>query len=223
MALFRKSAKQLGIVKERKKGASLQARKARSGWLFVLPFLLGFVLVYLPIIIGSLKYCFHEIDILTGGGYELVWVGLDNFFKAFEDATFVETLMTGLSGLIIDIPTILLFSLFIAILLNQKMIGRAAFRAIFFIPVVLSTGLMDSINLQDNVSDYMGEGGSLHKFVVNITVIIGTFAQPDVYRSITGTNRPCRSIGDIHIKGEIFTVRNGQTGGVFGVIITVNK
>jgi len=159
MALFRKSAKQLGIVKERKKGASLQARKARSGWLFVLPFLLGFVLVYLPIIIGSLKYCFHEIDILTGGGYELVWVGLDNFFKAFEDATFVETLMTGLSGLIIDIPTILLFSLFIAILLNQKMIGRAAFRAIFFIPVLLTTGLIASIDAANTLGDMMDSTG----------------------------------------------------------------
>jgi len=185
MALFRKSAKQLGIVKERKKGASLQARKARSGWLFVLPFLLGFVLVYLPIIIGSLKYCFHEIDILTGGGYELVWVGLDNFFKAFEDATFVETLMTGLSGLIIDIPTILLFSLFIAILLNQKMIGRAAFRAIFFIPVLLTTGLIASIDASNSLGDYMdsagesidtGTGGSAAQEIVSATDLQSLFS-----------------------------------------------
>ena len=185
MALFRKSAKQLGIVKERKKGASLQARKARSGWLFVLPFLLGFVLVYLPIIIGSLKYCFHEIDILTGGGYELVWVGLDNFFKAFEDATFVETLMTGLSGLIIDIPTILLFSLFIAILLNQNMIGRAAFRAIFFIPVLLTTGLIASIDASNSLGDYMdsagesidtGTGGSAAQEIVSATDLQSLFS-----------------------------------------------
>ena len=159
MALFRKSAKQLGIVKERRKGASLQARKARSGWFFVLPFLLGFLLVYLPIIIGSLKYSFHEIDILTGGGYELVWVGLDNYVKAFGDSGFVEALMTGLTGLIIDIPTILLFSLFIAILLNQKMIGRAAFRAIFFIPVLLTTGLIASIDAANSLGDYMDSAG----------------------------------------------------------------
>ena len=55
MALFRKSAKELGIVKERKRGASLQARKARTGWFFVLPFVLGFALIYIPIIFGSLK------------------------------------------------------------------------------------------------------------------------------------------------------------------------
>ena len=159
MALFRKSAKELGIVKERKRGASLQARKSRAGWFFILPFLLGFVLVYIPIIFGSIKYSFNEIDILTGGGYELVWVGFDNYVKAFGDSTFVETLMNGLTGLLIDIPTILLFSLFIAILLNQKMIGRAAFRAIFFIPVLLTTGLIASIDAANTLGDMMDSTG----------------------------------------------------------------
>ena len=90
MALFRKSAKDLGIVKEKKRGASLQARKARTGWLFVLPFVLGFALIYIPIIYGSLKYSFNEIDILTGGGYELVWVGFGNYMKALGDSAFVD-------------------------------------------------------------------------------------------------------------------------------------
>ena len=159
MALFRKSAKELGIVKERKRGASLQARKARTGWFFVLPFVLGFALIYIPIIFGSLKYSFNEIDILTGGGYELVWVGFGNYMKALGDSAFVETLLTGITGLIIDIPTILLFSLFIAILLNQKMIGRAAFRAIFFIPVLLTTGLIASIDPSITLGDYMDSTG----------------------------------------------------------------
>ena len=160
MALFKKSAKaDLGIVKKRSKGASLQARKARAGWFFVLPFILGFVLVYIPIIFDSIKYSFHEIDILTGGGYELVWAGLDNYIAAFGDSTFVETLINGISGLLIDIPTILLFSLFIAILLNQKMIGRAAFRAIFFIPVLLTTGLIASIDAANSLGEMMDSSG----------------------------------------------------------------
>ncbi|MBQ2729440.1 MAG: sugar ABC transporter permease [Clostridia bacterium] len=159
MALFRKSAKELGIVKERKKGASLQARKSRAGWFFILPFLLGFILIYIPIIYGSLKYSFNEIDILTGGGYELVWVGIDNYVKAFSDSNFVQTLVTSITGLIIDIPTILLFSLFIAILLNQKMIGRGAFRAIFFIPVLLTTGLIAGIDASNTLGDMMDSTG----------------------------------------------------------------
>jgi ABC-type sugar transport system permease subunit len=54
-----------------------------------------------------------------------------------------------------DIPMIILFSLFMAVLLNQKMVGRAAFRAIFFIPVILSTGLMEGIEASNILSEYM--------------------------------------------------------------------
>ena len=161
MALLKKtkSSQELGVVKKRKHGASLQAKKSRAGWLFIAPFLFGFLLIYLPIIFDSIKYSFHEIDIIAGGGFELVWVGLGNFQRALDDANFVETLMNGLGGLILEIPAILLFSLFIALLLNQKMAGRAAFRAIFFIPVLLTTGLIADIDAGNILGDYMGSTG----------------------------------------------------------------
>ena len=130
--------------------------------MFIAPFLLGFLLIYIPIIFDSIKYSFHEIDIITGGGFELVWVGLGNYQAALSDAKFVETLWTGLGGLIVEIPAILLFSLFIALLLNQKMAGRAAFRAIFFIPVLLTTGLIADIDAGNMLGDYMGsESGGI--------------------------------------------------------------
>ncbi len=165
MAFLKKTKtgkQELGVVKERKRGASLQAKKSRAGWLFIAPFLLGFLLIYIPIIFDSIKYSFHEIDIITGGGFELVWVGLGNYQAALSDAKFVETLWTGLGGLIVEIPAILLFSLFIALLLNQKMAGRAAFRAIFFIPVLLTTGLIADIDAGNMLGDYMGsESGGI--------------------------------------------------------------
>ncbi|MCI8611267.1 MAG: sugar ABC transporter permease [Clostridiales bacterium] len=163
MAFLKKTKtgkQELGVVKERKRGASLQAKKSRAGWLFIAPFLLGFLLIYIPIIFDSIKYSFHEIDIITGGGFELVWVGLGNYQAALSDAKFVETLWTGLGGLIVEIPAILLFSLFIALLLNQKMAGRAAFRAIFFIPVLLTTGLIADIDAGNMLGDYMGSDSS---------------------------------------------------------------
>lgn len=159
--IFKKSDKQLGIVKERRRGASLQAKKARVGWLFVAPFIFGFFLIYIPIIFGSLKYSFNEIDILSGGGYELVWVGFKNYATALGDQAFMQTLANGIVGLIIDIPTILLFSLFIAILLNQKMPGRTAFRAIFFIPVLLTTGLIASIDSGNLIAQNMGSSSGI--------------------------------------------------------------
>lgn len=48
-----------------------------------------------------------------------------------------------------------------AILLNQRMVGRAAFRAIFFIPVILSTGLIESIDIGNSLLSYMGDTSSV--------------------------------------------------------------
>jgi len=167
MNLDAKSAKKQKIQvdapgKKRKRGASLDVKKARAGWFFILPFLLGFVLIYLPIIFDSIKYSFHEIDILIGGGYELKWVGWKNYSDAIlVDTSYVTTLVSGLKQLILDIPSIVLFSLFIAIILNQKIAGRAAFRAIFFIPVILTTGLIDEIDAANTLNSYMEESGGI--------------------------------------------------------------
>jgi len=144
---------------KKRKIASLDKRKARVGWIFVLPFLIGFVFVYLPIIFDSVKLAFSEMTIVTGGGYMLTFVGFENFQEAFfgpDGSTFIQTLITGIGELVFEVPAILLFSLFMAILLNQKMAGRAAFRAIFFLPVVLSTGIMESIEAQNILGEYMG-------------------------------------------------------------------
>ena len=131
---------------KKRRAVSLDKRKARAGWFFVLPFVIGFLLIYLPIIFDSIKLSFFRIHVLAGGGYELEAVGLKNYREAlFVDPDFVQTLLKGLGELAFDIPAILIFSLFMAVLLNQKMAGRAAFRAIFFVPVILSTGIMEVI------------------------------------------------------------------------------
>ena len=154
-----KLQKTVSAPKTRKrKIASLESKKARAGWVFVLPFVIGFVIVYLPIIWSSIFMSFHSLNILTGGGYDLEWVGLENYqYALLKDPSFVQTLIEGLKELAFDIPAILIFSLFMAVLLNQKMAGRAVFRAIFFIPVILSTGIMESIEGQ-NILGTMMEG-----------------------------------------------------------------
>lgn len=124
--------------------------------MFVMPFVLSFIIIYLPIIIDSIKYSFNKIKIGQGGGYTLEFVGWENYQEAlFVDPQFVQTLTSGIQQLIFDIPAIVIFSLFMAVLLNQKMVGRAAFRAIFFIPVIISTGIIDKIDQANTMLDYM--------------------------------------------------------------------
>ena len=124
----------------------------------MLPFIIGFVIIYAPIVYDSILYSFTKINIVTGGGYRLTWVGLENYQEAlFVDSTFVTTLTSGIKQLIFDIPAIVIFSLFMAVMMNAKMVGRAAFRAIFFIPVILSTGLIDKIDQSNQMLSYMSD------------------------------------------------------------------
>lgn len=144
------------VKKKKKRASSLDRIKARAGWVFISPFVIGFFVIYLPIIIESVYYSFTEIKVNPGGGFTATFIGIKNYSDAlFVNPDFVRTLTGGLQQLILDIPAIVLFSLFMAIMLNQKMIGRAAFRAIFFIPVVLSTGIIDKIDQGNNLLSYL--------------------------------------------------------------------
>ena len=139
--------------KKKRKIVSLDRKKARAGWLFILPFVIGFVIIYLPMVFESLRYSFSVLDPRTN---TTSLVGFKNYIDAFRsDAYFSQKLISGLQKLAFDIPAIVIFSLFMAIMLNQKMAGRGFFRAIFFIPVILSTGLMETINARDSLTQYM--------------------------------------------------------------------
>ena len=158
MTKTKKMTTSVDTAKRSGKGKSLARTKARSGWVFIAPFLIGFFLIYLPMIVESIQFSFHEIKIQGGGGYELIPVGWANYnYALFENTDFVKTLMSSLGQLIFNVPAIVVFSLFVAVLLNQKMRGRAIFRAIFFIPVIVSTGIIEWIDIQDQMAENAGE------------------------------------------------------------------
>ena len=191
---------------KKKKVASLDKRKARAGWIFVLPFIIGFVLIYLPILMESLgtSMTYREKDPVEG--WVETFVGFTAYGQAFfgeqvGDSSFVQVLITGVSEMILDIPMVLLFSLFMAILLNQKMAGRAAFRAIFFVPVILSTGIMDAIDasaLDSYMSSNEGiDDGSGEDAASNIVNAM------DVQRLFSGM-----AIGDGMLKYVTDTINN---------------
>ena len=150
------------VTKKRKsrRASSLDKKTARAGWIFSLPFVIGFILIYFPILFESIKLSFFDINPLIRG--ELKFVGFQNYsdalFLSFEGQEFAPILLEGLTQMVLDIPSILIFSLFMAVLLNQKMAGRALFRAILFVPVIISTGIMENINAQDINSSHMSGG-----------------------------------------------------------------
>jgi len=153
------------IPKRRRKSVSLDKRKARSGYFFVAPFVLGVILIYIPILLDSIWFSFNRItqvyDPTTNTTNQVLkFMGLDYYKDALIGSQdFVTSLLSGIQQLIFEVPAILIFALFIAVVLNQKMLGRAAFRAIFFVPVIISTGLMDSINASDIMNNTENVGG----------------------------------------------------------------
>ncbi len=144
---------------KRRKHASLDARKARAGYVFVAPFIIGVILVYLPILLDSIWFSFLKpTNVAVDGAMVEVYksVGFQYYVEAItENTTFVKNLLAALQELIFEVPAVIIFSLFIAVVLNQKMLGRAVFRAIFFVPVIISTGVIETINY--NQSQLMGD------------------------------------------------------------------
>lgn len=129
---------------KRKKHQDLQAKKAVYGYLFILPFIVGFLAFMVKPLLESLMMSFSNVKIQTGqGGFVMEPVGLSNYMKAFTvDPEFNRLLTEELSGMLIDVPAILIFSFFIALILNQSFKGRGVVRAIFFLPVILSSGVI---------------------------------------------------------------------------------
>ena len=146
----------------RKHRASLNARKARNGYFFIAPFIIGIILIYIPILLDSVWFSFYDMAYKTEGGQMIEYykfAGLHYYRTAIGDTGFISALFSGLQRLIFEVPAVVIFSLFIAVVLNQKMLGRAVFRAIFFVPVIISTGFMETLLADDTASDYM-EGGT---------------------------------------------------------------
>ena len=67
---------------KRRRTVSLEKKRALSGWIFVVRFILGFALIYLPIVFDSIKMSFNEIRTVAGVGYRLIPVGFKNYSVA---------------------------------------------------------------------------------------------------------------------------------------------
>lgn len=135
--------------KKNKKKMSLSKKHSYMGYLFILPWLIGFIWFYARSLFMTIEFSFSDLTVNPGGGYTLDFVGLDNFIYAFRaHATYKQVLTTSIGNMVIDVPLITFFSLFMAMLLNRKFRGRTLVRAIFFLPVILNSGaIMDALNL----------------------------------------------------------------------------
>ena len=141
------------------KRLSLEQKKSIKGLLFVSPFIVGFIVFYLRSLIMTIQFSFSNTTMGEGStvGFSLSFAGLENFrFALFEHATFTQSLTTSFFDMLFDVLLIIFFSLFMAILLNQKFRGRTLARAIFFLPVILNS---EAISVAITMARAMMMGG----------------------------------------------------------------
>jgi ABC-type sugar transport system permease subunit len=125
-----------------RKGLTLEQRKSVIGMLFVSPWLFGFIVLFAIPLYDSLVYSINELKVALGG-FDTEFAGLKFFNEVFyKHPTYNRLLLESIMDIVINVPSIIIFSLFAASLLNQKFRGRMLARSIFFLPVLLATNLL---------------------------------------------------------------------------------
>ena len=147
-----------------KKKVGLMGRRAVYGYLFILPFILGFVFFMIKPLGQSLHMAMSEV-VISNQGFQLNWNNFDNFKKALlVDAEFNRMLVEAIGQMIIRSAATIVFSFFVALLLNQKFKGRTLARSIFFLAVILSSGVLvgleSSNSLMAQLKDMIEESGN---------------------------------------------------------------
>ncbi len=117
-----------------------KTRRAITGYIFVMPWLIGFILLTIYPLFYSLFLSFQDVN-FSVEGIRTTFVGLKHYNYAFRvDTQFPTLYVQSLIDIGLSVPLIIIFSLIIAILLNQAFFGRTFFRAVYFLPVVIISG-----------------------------------------------------------------------------------
>lgn len=126
----------------KKKVRGIEQLKAQYGRLFLLPWTIGFILFFLVPLIESFTYSFSDVKLVLGG-IESKFIGIEHYYTVlFEDPTYISDLGSSIFSFLYKFPFILVLSLIIAIILNQKFRGRLLFRAMYFLPVIIAGGVV---------------------------------------------------------------------------------
>jgi ABC-type sugar transport system permease subunit len=118
---------------------NMKRRHILEGYVFVSPFILGFLAFFAFPLYISLRLSFGKVIRIQG--FNIAWAGFDNFVKAFVlDTQFVPMFVDAIKHTLFRMPLIIVFSLLLAILINRDIKFRGFYRVVFFLPFLLGTG-----------------------------------------------------------------------------------
>ena len=160
---------------------SYERKKRLYGYAFIALWFVGTIYMFIIPLITSVQYSLSKTTLvaedrladypqMSGPGIYCEWNNFQNYIDIFtNDQDYVPNLISSISAMPGDTFMILVFSLFIALLLNQKFKGRGLARAIFFIPVLVATGPVLSVINGDMASQGVGDASQFSSlFEVNM-------------------------------------------------------
>ncbi|QTE69656.1 sugar ABC transporter permease [Clostridiales bacterium] len=140
---------------------TMPARRARTGTLFILPFIIGFIFFMVRPLVMSLQMSLNEVNLIRGGGFTMTWNDFYNYHYALQtDPNYNQYLVDEISRMVINTIATLVLSFVIAVILNQKFKGRILCRIIFFLPVILSSGVLPGIESSNEFYNMMTDIGN---------------------------------------------------------------
>lgn len=168
-------------------------RRQLYGLLFLSPFFIGFIMFFLIPLAKTVFYSFHSISVGKTGGMSYSWTGVENYINLFTtevttDAGTMLQLFTNQNvDMLISVPLITIFSLFMALLANRKFKGRAFVRMIFFLPIVLGLSLVTDMLTMTTGSEFTETGSSLFsESIVSVLLFKYTGVPKSVLVTIIG-------------------------------------
>ena len=155
----------------RRRPLSYETKKRYYAYGFIALWLVGLVFYFFRPLIAMLRYTVSDIE-FTETGYRLVNVGFREFDRALRtDNKFVQQLVGSIGTMLYQVPIILFFSLAVALLLNRPFRGRTVARAVFFIPVIVTSGAVLSVLSGSGTS---GENSLLQTQTNNMFSVTGS-------------------------------------------------
>lgn len=119
---------------------SYERRRALTGFLFALPFIIGAITFFVRPFIGTIIYSLSKI-VYGNNGTTVSFLGFKNYIDVFvSNSEFLPAFLDSIGNVLYEVPFILVFSLAMAVVLSGDFKGRTFFRAAFFLPLIISTG-----------------------------------------------------------------------------------
>ena len=166
---------------KKRKYRGIESIKSRYGLLFVSSWIIGFLVFFLVPLIQSVWYSFSDVT-LGMDGVLTEFIGVKEYkYYLLEDPDYLGFLIKDISTMLYSLPIIILLSMVLAILLNQKFRGRLFFRAVYFVPVIIASGVVIDLLFQTTDSDLISAGVSttLTDSMFNVEDVMAWFDMPD--------------------------------------------